>query len=128
MASNNLTYLDFAADEVSYLMAAYSAGLRYNAMVSQAQRVCECYMKHAITRSLMNNSEVMLSHNLRTIYDYMESIGLSMREVRAEVMLLNNFYTHTRYPGREAFLASPEDITSAVDAIQKIVKHIMRYC
>lgn len=126
--ANNLTYLDFAADEVAYLMSAYSNGLRYNAMVGQAQRICECYMKHAISKSLMNNSEVMMSHNLRAIYDYMEDIGLDMREVRTEVMMLNNFYTHTRYPGREAFMASNEDITAAVEAVSKIIQYVMRYC
>lgn len=126
--ANNLTYLDFAADEALYLMDAYNKGLRYSAMVAQAQRVCECYMKHAITRSLMNNNEVMMSHNLRTLYEYIESIGIDMRPVRTDVMLLNNFYTHTRYPGRDAFLASNEDITAAVTAVEKIVKFIMRYC
>lgn len=126
--SNNLTYLDFATDEALYLSDAYAKGLRYNAMVAQAQRVCECYMKHAITKSLMNNNEVMMSHNLRSLYDYMQDIGLDLKPIRSEVMLLNNFYTHTRYPGREAFLASEEDITAAVKAIENIVKFIVRYC
>lgn len=126
--SNNLTYLDFATDEALYLSDAYAKGLRYNAMVAQAQRVCECYMKHAITKSLMNNNEVMMSHNLRSLYDYMQDIGLDLKPIRSEVMLLNNFYTHTRYPGREAFLASKEDITAAVKAIENIVKFIVRYC
>lgn len=125
--ASNLTYLDFAIDEAMYLSTAYAAGMRYNAMVAQAQRVCECYMKHAITRSLMNNNEVMMSHNLRALYDYMESIGLDMHEIRTEVMLLNNFYTHTRYPGREAFMASEEDISAAVAAIEKIAKFMTRY-
>lgn len=127
MANKQLEYLDFATDEALYLMNAYSAGMRYNAMVSQAQRICECYMKHAITKSLMNNNEVMMSHNLRALYDYMESIGLSLNEVRSDIMLLNNFYTHTRYPGREAFLAKPADIDAAVNAIQNISKFMVRY-
>lgn len=127
MSNKNLTYLDYATDEALYLSAAYSAGFRYNAMVSQAQRICECYMKHAITRSLMNNNEVMMSHNLRKLYEYMESIGLDLREIREEVMMLNNFYTHTRYPGRDAFMATNEDITSAYMAIQKITKFMSRY-
>lgn len=127
MMKKNLTYLDFAADEVVYLFQAFAAGMRFNAMVSQAQRICECYMKHAIVCSLMNNSEVMMSHNLRAIYEYMESIGLDMREVRSEVMLLNNFYTHTRYPGRESFMASAEDIVASVKAIEKIVPFMLRY-
>ena len=125
--SSNLTYLDFAADETVYLFQAFSAGMRYNAMVSQAQRICECYMKHAITRSLMNNSDVMMSHNLRAIYEYMESIGLDMRGIRTEIMLLNNFYTHTRYPGRDSFMASPEDVVAAVKSVEKIIPYMQRY-
>lgn len=126
--ANNLTYLDFAVDEALYLTDAFAKGLRYNAMVAQAQRVCECYMKHVITRSMMNNNEVMMSHNLRTLYEYIESIGIDMKPVRTDVMLLNNFYTHTRYPGKDAFLASNEDITAAVESVERIIKHIMRYC
>lgn len=125
--SNKLTYLDFATDEAIYLTTAYSKGLRYNAMVSQAQRVCECYMKHVISRSLLNNNEIMTSHNLRQLYDFMEGMGLDVHEIRTQVMLLNNFYTHTRYPGREAFMASTEDITAAVQAIEDITKFLSRY-
>lgn len=122
-----LTYLDFATDEALYLTEAYSKGLRYNAMVAQAQRVCECLMKHALTRCLMNNNEAMMSHNLRALYDHMESCGLDLHEIRTQVMLLNNFYTHTSYPGREAFMASEEDITAAVRAIEDIAKFMQRY-
>lgn len=122
-----LTYLDFATDEVLYLSDAYSKGCRYNAMVSQAQRVCECYFKHIITNSLMNNNDVMRSHNLRELYEFITSIGINISSIRTEVMLLNNFYTHTRYPGREAFMASPDDIKAAVTAIEKITEELTRY-
>lgn len=126
--ANNLTYQDFAIDEARYLVDAYSKGLRYNAMVSQAQRVCECYMKHIINKRMLNNSEVMVSHNLRVLYEHLENMGLDMREARTDIMLLNNFYTHTRYPGKDAFMASEEDITAAVDAIARLVKFFTRYC
>lgn len=125
--ANNLTYLDFATDEVLYLTNAFSKGLRYNAMVSQAQRVCECYFKHIISKSLLNNAEVLMSHNLRKLYDYVCQMGLDISNVRNEVMLLNNFYTHTRYPGKEAFMASSEDVEAAVDAIGKISSCLARY-
>ena len=36
--ANNLTYKDFALDELTYMSRAFSAGLSYNAMVAQAQR------------------------------------------------------------------------------------------
>ena len=127
MVNKTLTYLDFAIDELLYLTQAYSQGLRFNAMVSQAQRVCECYMKHAITRRLMNNDEVMRSHNLRSLYEYMERMGFDMSPIRTDVMMLNNYYTHTRYPGRDAFLASNEDITAAVDAITRIAQFMTRF-
>lgn len=126
--ASNLTYLDFAADEALYLTNAYAAGLRYNAMVGQAQRICECYMKYAISRTMFNSNEVMMSHNLRSLYEYMEKIGIDVREIRTDVMMLNNFYTHTRYPGKDAFLASNEDIKAAVEAVQRIVKFMARYC
>lgn len=125
--TDNLTYLDFATDEVLYLTDSYNKGLRYNAMVSQAQRVCECYIKHIISKSLLNNTDVMMSHNLRKLYDFLCSMGLDVRDIRSDVMLLNNFYTHTRYPGKEAFMASSEDVDSAVSAISRISAALAKY-
>ena len=73
----DLTYLTYAADELHYFITAYKTGFRYNAMVSQAQRICECYMKHLIqSKSLMNVSEIMRSHNLRAIYDEILSMDV----------------------------------------------------
>lgn len=123
----NLNYLDFATDEVLYLMDAYNKGLRYNAMVAQAQRVCECYLKHIIDSRMLNNAEVMMYHNLRKLYDFVTSMGIDLRSIRNEIMLLNNFYTHTRYPGKEAFMASSEDVESAVNAISTISTAIVKY-
>lgn len=124
---SNLTYKDFALDELTYLSQAYGAGMRYNAMVSQAQRACECYLKELLVRNLTNNNDAMMSHNLRTIYDYASTTGVDLSPIRADVMLLNNFYTHTRYPGREAFMATVEDIDSAFRAISNIVKYLTPY-
>lgn len=124
MANKNLTYVDFAYDEMGYFTQAYSSGMRYNAMVSQAQRICECFMKQVIVRSLANNNEVMMSHNLRSLYDYIESLGIDLRKVRADIMLLNNYYTHTRYPGKDAFIASSADIEASYEALLRIVTYI----
>lgn len=125
---SQLTYLDFAVDELGYFVNAYNHGMRYNAMVGQAQRICECYLKQVITRSLMNNNEVMMQHNLRSIYEYItDTLHLDLQPIRADIMCLNNFYTHTRYPGREAFMASKEDIESAFHALEKIVQYLQRY-
>ena len=116
----NLTYRDFAVDEMSYLVCAYQKGLKRNPMVSQAQRIVECMMKHYITVKLLNNTEVMVSHNLRTIYEYVEKTGLQVSSIRSDVMLLNNFYTHTRYPGRDAFIATEQDVDAAYAACGRV--------
>lgn len=125
--TKRLTYLDYALDETAYLNKAYSLGIRYNAMVAQAQRVCELVLKQIITRSLMNNTEVMMSHNLRELYDYISSVGIDLRPVRNEIMLLNNFYTHTRYPGRDAFMATDEDIANAVKSVNTAFSYMRRF-
>lgn len=121
-----LNYIDFATDELQYLGEAYGKGMRYSAMVSQAQRVCECYMKQLITNRLCNNNEVMVSHNLRKLYDYCETIGINLSPIRSEIMALNNFYTHTRYPGKDSFLAKSADVDTAVDAVSKVVEYLRR--
>lgn len=125
---SNLTYLDFATDEWQYLANAYSKGLRYNAMVSQAQRIVECYLKQVITKRLVNNNEVMMSHNLRTIFTYIvDDLHLPLGHLHKDVMCLNNFYTHTRYPGREAFMASNQDIDACVTAVSNIIRSLQEY-
>lgn len=121
----NLTYKDFALDELKYLSKAYGAGFRYNPMVSQAQRICECLFKHLLTIKLLNNNPVMTSHNLRAIYEFIESAGIDLSAIRSDVMLLNNFYTHTRYPGKDAFIAKPQDVEAAFSAIGNIYKHLL---
>ncbi len=122
----NLTYKDFAVDELMYMNKAYQLGMRCNPMVSQAQRICECLMKHLLTIKLLNNSPVMTQHNLRTIYDFIEECGLKLDAIRSDVMLLNNFYTHTRYPGKDAFIATEKDVEAAYNAIARIYQYMLR--
>lgn len=124
MGQRNLTYLDFAADEMSYLMAAYNSGLRFNAMVYQCQRIAEGYLKDIIVKSLMNNDEVMNSHSIRRLYDYVENLGIDLSPIRNDIMTLNNFYSHTRFPSREAYIASPIDIERAVDCTKTVASYI----
>ena len=125
---SNLTYRDFAEDELKYLVTAYNSGFRYNAMVSQAQRICECYMKHIITVRLLNNSEVMMSHNLRALFTYItKDLQMPLSHLHDHVMCLNNFYTHTRYPGRDAFMATEQDIDSCINAIGAFVAGVQEY-
>lgn len=125
---SNLTYLDFAIDELGYFTNAYTQGMRYNAMVGQAQRICECYLKHCITKTLFNNNEVMMQHNLRSLYEYMtDTLHLDLAPIRSDIMCLNNFYTHTRYPGKESFLASKEDVEASFHALENIVSYLQRY-
>lgn len=123
---SNLTYKDFAVDELQYMVSAYRHGMRSNPMVSQAQRICECLFKHLLTIKFLNNNPVMTQHNLRTIYDFIESAGINLSEIRTDVMLLNNFYTHTRYPGKDAFIATEKDIEAAYDAITRIYPFMLR--
>ena len=125
--AKNLTYLDFAIDELLYLTTAYDKGIRSNAMVSQAQRIAECYLKHLLTVRMFNAGEIMMSHNLRELYSFIDKSGIDITCIRANVMLLNNYYTHTRYPGKDAFMATNEDIDSAVSAIKDIAKIMPRY-
>lgn len=119
-----LTYRDFAVDELQYLFQSYKVGLRCNPMVSSAQRITECLFKHLLTIKLLNNNPVMTSHNLRAIYEYIESSGIDLSEIRSDVMLLNNFYTHTRYPGRDAFIAKEKDVEEAYEAVSRIYKFL----
>ena len=122
------TYEDYGRDLLQYLVKAYNLGLRYNDMVSQAQRVIEYYLKQLICNSLMNANNIMISHNLREIYQYVERLGIDIKDARSSIMLLANYYTHTRYPGRDAFMADEVDIESAYKAMLQAWEILSRRC
>lgn len=114
------SFEDFAADEIVYMSKAYQLGLRCNPMIGQCQRIVELWFKQIITDKLMNNNEVMLSRNLRNLYDYVCELGIDLSPIRKSVMILNNFYQHTRYPSKDSYIATEEDIELAVSACMEI--------
>mgnify|MGYP002508056577 CR=1 FL=1 len=118
--NKSLTYWDFGFDEYMYLATAYNKGIKRNAMVAQAQHITEYFLKELLNRQLLNNLPCMSGHNLRSLYDAVADTGIDIRPIRESVMALNNYYTHTRYPGRGAFLAKDEDIDSAVKHVASI--------
>lgn len=123
----SLTYYDFALDEYKYLASAYMKGLRFNAMVSQAQRITELLLKQVIAKELLNNEDIMTVHNLRKLYDYlMDTVGFELTPIRSSIMLLNNFYNHTRYPGKEAFMAREQDIKDAFEAVTDVLRFLQK--
>lgn len=122
------TYEAFGKDLLQYLVKAYNLGLRYNDMVSQAQRCIECYLKQLICNSLMNGTNIMMSHNLRELYEYVERLGIDIKEARNPIMILANYYTHTRYPGKDAFLAGAEDVEMAYNALLQAWVVLARRC
>ncbi len=125
---SKLTYADFAKDEVTYLQVAYCTGLRYNAMVAQAQRVCECYLKQLVVNSLCTNNDIMFEHNLRSLYVYVsDNLNYNLTPIHSDILLLSNFYMNTRYPGRDAYMARPEDIDVAYKAICNIQAYMKQF-
>lgn len=106
----NLTYLDFAKEEFCYLVKAYQSGMRYNPMVAQAQITIEYMMKYHL------GSEAPRTHNIRALVDELTKHGIDTTPVRSQLLVLNNFYTHTRYPGNDAYIADAHDIEVAYNA------------
>lgn len=120
----SLSYWDFGEDEYLYLILAYNKNIKKNAMVSQAQHIAEYLIKELLSRRLLNNLQCMSSHNLRALYDAATDAGIDLGPIRQQVMSLNNFYTHTRYPGRDAYLATTEDIDLAVKSVVDVYKYV----
>ena len=125
---SKLTYVDFAEDEVTYLQVAYCMGLRYNAMVAQAQRVCECYLKQLIVNSLLTNNDMMFEHNLRALYVFIsDNLKYDLTPIHSDILLLSNFYMNTRYPGKDAYMARTEDIDVAYRSICNIQRYLKQF-
>lgn len=122
--NKQLTYWDFGYDMYLYLALAYAKGIKRNAMVAQAQQSVEYMLKELLSRKLLNNLPCMQSHNLRQLYDAVTEAGIDLSPVRAHIMTLNNFYSHTRYPGRDAYMASEADIDSAAKALSSIYVYV----
>ena len=126
--NKRLTYKDFAVEDLIAVNYLVGNGCTFNCIVSMCQRIVEMYMKEIIEESLMNNNEVMLSHDLRKLFEYIENMGINLKPIRSDVMLLNNFYTHTRYPGRSAYLATKEDTANAHQALLNCVMYLGNLC
>lgn len=122
--SKQPTYWDFGYDEYIYLLMAYRLGIRRNAMVGQCQHIIEYFLKHLLSKHLLNNLDVMYEHNLRALYEAVVNAGIDITQVRTQVMNLNNFYFHTRYPGRDAYLATTEDIDQAVKNVVDVYNRV----
>lgn len=119
-----LTYWDFGFDEYMYMTVSYNHGIKYNAMVAQAQHVVEYMIKELLSRRLLNNLQCMQSHNLRSLYDAAIDAGIDLSPIRQAIMSLNNFYSHTRYPGKDAYLATAEDIDLAVISAVDVYRYV----
>lgn len=124
-----VTYLTLAIDKAKWLNHSLMLGCHYNAMISVAQQVCEFALKQIITDNLCNNTTIMGSHNLRSLYTYVvEDLGYELESIQKYVSYLSNFLYNTSYPGKDAFFADSDEIETAVQYAIQCLDVIKKYC
>lgn len=121
-----LTYYDFAVNDLQYLVASYEHGIYGNAMGANAQNICERFLKHIVDMYYepTNDSEenrkttVLHTHNLQLLLRFIKNTMNIAFDEETEIKMerINGYYFTSRYPGDDSFLLDRNDIEKAVQA------------
>ena len=123
-----VSYFSLAREYCNWIAKSVEAGFYYSVMVGSAQTVVEFMLKQIINDHLANNTAVMSSHNIRDLYNYVvKQYELDLTSIQLEVSVLSNYNYSTRYPGRDAFVASEQEIKVAVQYAIKCYRVLKEY-
>jgi HEPN domain-containing protein len=125
------SYYDFAENDYKFYENNYQQGNEGNLMASIAQEICEKYLKHIIEDyvecDLNEKSEVLHTHNLRRILNYISEKLEDFECDRNEILKCNGFYFETRYPGEESYFVTREDIDNAHSGVLACKQAVEQY-
>lgn len=134
---NDYNYFDFADNDYQYFMEDCERGRVANYMASQAQSICERYLKHLIEvyvcpqdgDSNRRKRDVLTSHSLNKLINYLsEYTDFSFSQMTLlQVRAIDGYYFSTRYPGTESFFVNENDINLCKNATEACRKEILEY-
>lgn len=113
MVSKN-SYYSIACSELLYLRDALNPH-NCNPAASGVEQVVEKMLKSVAELTCSDIQKLMVSHNLRGIYDAIRCSDTTLVLDRKELALLTDYYYDTRYPGDNFAIVSAEGLREAVE-------------
>lgn len=118
-------YYDIACNDIIYLQNSLNLPL-YNQIAVNAQQVVEGLLKSAAERTCIGIEKLMLSHNLRALYDEIHKVEPSFKLDRGQLSMLKDYYFDAKYPGDNFVIVSQDDCDAALTVMYDTVNEVNR--
>lgn len=124
-----IDYFVMAENDYDYLKDDYERGKIGNIFCSNAQNVCEKYLKHLIDVFCVevNTTDILRTHSLRRLKIY---INKNIPEFECDwnqVLLADGYYFSARYPGDDAMLVEKYDVDVCWSAMSEVRKRVIDF-
>jgi len=122
-------YKFYADDDYEYFTESMKSGFMRNHMASQAQEVCEKYLKHLIDKYIIPETKeendakqsALRTHNLRVLVKLLETGGIDIpKEIRSACNDVNGYYYSTRYPSEESVDITHYDLEVCQQSVEAV--------
>ena len=109
-----------------------------NSFCANCQNAAEKYLKHIIIKRLQNKQfshseyeeykELMKSHNLTDILDYMYTYIPNFQIDDNKVLETDEFYQRVRYPSYNSYNVTLDEMKQAWEALKYVKEFVDDYC
>lgn len=118
-------YYDIACNDLIYLQNSLNLPL-YNQIAVNAQQVAEKMLKSVAERTCVGIEKLMLSHNLRALYDEIHKVEPSFKLDRGQLSILKDYYFDIRCPSDSFIMISQEYCDDALKIMYDTVNEVNR--
>ena len=118
-------YYDIACNDIIYLQNSLNLPL-YNQIAVNAQQVVEGLLKSTAERTCIGIEKLMLSHNLRALYDEIHKVEPSFKLDRGQLSMLKDYYFDAKYPGDNFVIVSQDDCDAALTVMYDTINEVNR--
>lgn len=113
-------YYAIACEDVKYLQLTLSSPY-YNQISVQAQQVAEKMLKSVAERTCTDIEKLMISHNLRGLYDEISRNEPQFKLDRGKLSMLKDFYFDAKYPGNNFVTVSKQECQECLDTMYDVI-------
>lgn len=120
------SYYDIACDDFFFLCDAIYPK-RFNQTSAQAQQVVEKMLKSVADRVCIGIEKLMLSHNLRALYDAIHEQDPDFKLDRNALSTLKDYYLEARCPGDNFVTVSKDEFLDILKILSEVVTEVERW-
>lgn len=117
------SYYDIACNDFMYFCDAISPKY-FNQVSAQAQQIAEKMLKSVADLTCVNIEKLMLSRNLRAIYDAIHEEDSEFNLDRRSLALLKDYYYDARYPGDNFVTVTKEEFIDLLNILMDVIQEV----